>query len=224
MQKIGHRGAKAYIAENTIASIAKALQLGANAIEIDVHLCKSGEVVVIHDKTVNRTTTGLGKVGNFTLEELRLFTSKEYRIPTLEEVLLFCETKCIVHIELKGKGTAIKVAKIVSKAVVNTSWTYKNLFVSSFKYGRLKKIAFYNSNINTGIIAKNKLSKALNFAINNNCTAVYIAFNKVDTSYIALAKAKNIQVYVWTVNSIYDIEKAKKMAINGIISDFPDFL
>ena len=62
MLKIGHRGAMGYAPENTLESFAKALELGADGIELDVHLCKSGEVVVIHDKRVNRTTNGKGQV------------------------------------------------------------------------------------------------------------------------------------------------------------------
>jgi glycerophosphoryl diester phosphodiesterase len=58
--KIGHRGAKGYVAENTLASFQKAIDLGVDGIELDVHLCQSGEVVVIHDDTIERTTSGKG--------------------------------------------------------------------------------------------------------------------------------------------------------------------
>lgn len=224
MQKIGHRGAKAYVAENTIASIEKAIQLGADAVEIDVHVCKTGEIVVIHDSTINRTTTGKGKVKELTLNELRLITTYGYSIPTLEEVLVFCEDKCTIHIELKGKGTAVKVADIVTKYIARTKWTYETLLVSSFKRSKLDKVKQINPNINRGIIVDKKASKALVQSMEDKCSAIYIAFNKVKPHIVAFANSHNIQVYVWTVNKPKKISKMKALSVSGIISDFPDLL
>ena len=86
--KFGHRGAKGYLAENTIESIKKALELGVDGIEIDVHKCKSGELVVFHDFTLDRLTNGTGEIATFTLQELKeLFILKQFKIPTLIEVL-----------------------------------------------------------------------------------------------------------------------------------------
>ena len=65
--KIGHRGAKGYVAENTIESIQKALDFGVDGIEIDVHLCASGELVVFHDLTLDRMTNGIGEIGKLSL-------------------------------------------------------------------------------------------------------------------------------------------------------------
>ena len=224
MQRIGHRGAKAYVAENTLASIAKALELGADAIEVDVHCCKSGEVVVIHDTTVNRTTIGSGSVRNKTLGDLKLLSSDQYSIPTLQEVLLFCEGKCSLHIELKGKRTATKVAEMVTNAVCNSNWTYDMLFVSSFKFKRLKKVTAYNPKITTGIIVDAKLNTVLKQVLNTNCAAIYISYDKIRGRHIAFAKKNNMKVFVWTVNSHSDIQKMKALSVDGIITDFPDFL
>ena len=224
MQRIGHRGAKAYVAENTLASIAKALELGADAIEVDVHCCKSGEVVVIHDTTVNRTTVGSGNVRNKTLGDLKLLSSDQYSIPTLQEVLLFCEGKCSLHIELKGKGTAIKVAEMVTNAVCNSNWTYDMLFVSSFKFKRLKKVTAYNPKITIGIIVDAKLNAVLKQVLNTNCAAIYISYDKIKGRHIVFAKKNNMKVFVWTVNSHSDIQKMKALSVDGIITDFPDFL
>ena len=69
--KIGHRGAKGHLAENTIASIKKALDLGVDSIEIDVHRCASGQLVVFHDFTLDRMTNGTGEVSKQTLNQLK---------------------------------------------------------------------------------------------------------------------------------------------------------
>jgi glycerophosphoryl diester phosphodiesterase len=81
---IGHRGAKGHIAENTIASIHKAIELGADGIEIDVFLCKSGEIVLFHDKTLEKLTNGEGNIEDKNLEELRKLKvlNSSHSIPT----------------------------------------------------------------------------------------------------------------------------------------------
>ena len=99
--KIGHRGAKAHLAENTLESIEKAMEIGVNGIEIDVHLCASGELVVFHDFTLDRMTNGTGEVKKETLSDLKkLRVDGQYLIPTLEEVLNKVDRKCLLNIEL----------------------------------------------------------------------------------------------------------------------------
>ena len=93
--KIGHRGAKGHVVENTLASIQKALDFGVHGIEIDVHLCKSGELVVFHDFTLDRITNGSGEISAFTLSELKQFKIEDkFEIPTLEEVLNIINNSC----------------------------------------------------------------------------------------------------------------------------------
>ena len=82
--KIGHRGAKGYVAENTLASFQKAIDFCVDGIELDVHLSSDAKVVVIHDETINRTTSLQGFVNDFTALELN-----KLGIPTLENVLNF---------------------------------------------------------------------------------------------------------------------------------------
>ena len=80
--KIGHRGAKGHVAENTLPSFEKAIALGAEAVEFDVHVCATGELVVIHDFTVDRTTNGTGEVHTVSLDELKSLTVEdEHTIP-----------------------------------------------------------------------------------------------------------------------------------------------
>ena len=105
--KISHRGACGYEPENTLASFKKAIEINADMIELDVHVCKTGEVVVIHDEKVNRTTNGKGYVSQKNLESLKkLDAGKGKKIPTLIEVLDLVNKRVKVNIELKGKKTA----------------------------------------------------------------------------------------------------------------------
>src|SRR5690606_39020303 len=135
IQKIGHRGAKGDLAENTLESIRKAIDLKVDSVEIDVHLCKTGELVVIHDFTVDRTTNGEGEVSEKTLDELRsLLIEGKYRIPLLTEVLDLIEEKCRINIELKGNNTAAETSRIIRDYVTGRSRSYSDFIVSSFQW------------------------------------------------------------------------------------------
>lgn len=102
----GHRGACGHEPENTLRSVRRALELGADGIEVDVHLA-DGRLVVIHDDTLNRTTNGTGPVAEKSFACLRsLNAGQGERIPTLEEVFDTVNRRAIVNIELKGLGTA----------------------------------------------------------------------------------------------------------------------
>ncbi|MEM2375782.1 MAG: glycerophosphodiester phosphodiesterase family protein, partial [Candidatus Bathyarchaeia archaeon] len=114
--RVGHRGAKAYEPENTLRSFMKALELGVNAIEFDVRRTRDGELVVIHDAEVDRTTDGKGLVSELTLREIKaLSTEKGERIPTLEEALDFLDRKVKILIELKEVGIEEKVLEAVKR-------------------------------------------------------------------------------------------------------------
>jgi len=106
MMIMGHRGAAALEPENTLRSIERAIHVGVDAVEIDVHLTRDKRLVVIHDDTVDRTTNGSGTVSSFSLEEIRrLDAGKGERIPTLQEVIDLVRGKVRLVVELKEKGT-----------------------------------------------------------------------------------------------------------------------
>ena len=108
--RVGHRGAKGHAPENTFASFNLALEMGVNAVETDVHLSKDGEVVLIHDHTVDRTTDGRGFVKDMTLRELKQLDAGSWydtrfagqRIPTLTELLEWARGRVGVAIEIKN--------------------------------------------------------------------------------------------------------------------------
>ena len=114
MLKVGHRGARAYEPENTLRSFKRAIELGVNAVELDIRRTKDGEVVVIHDAKVDKTKNGKGLVSELTLEEIKqLVTEKGERIPTLEEALDFLDKKVKILIELKETGFEKKVLDLI---------------------------------------------------------------------------------------------------------------
>ena len=223
--KIGHRGAKTYIAENTLASIEKALELGVDAIEIDVHKCTSGELVVFHDFTLDRMTNGSGEVAKHTLEQLKnLKVNNQYEIPTLEDVLNTIDKKCMLNIELKGRDTALKTCKIVEDYIETKQWNLDHFLISSFQHQELEDVYNYNKQLRLGVLTKASVVEAIEFAETINAFAIHPNVALVTKNNVSLAQSKGYKVLIWTVNDQPTIERMKPYGVDGIISDNPDLI
>lgn len=223
--KMGHRGAKAYVAENTIASIKKALEIGVDGIEIDVHKCASGELVVFHDYTVDRMTDGTGEVGKHTLIELKsLKVDGTYSIPTLQEVLNVIDKRCILNIELKGKDTATETCKIVAEYIQDKGWEINHFLISSFQHHELIAVSKINPDLRLGVLTKASVTEAMEFAQTINAYAVHPNFALLSRDTVKLAQDKGYKVITWTVNDYDSIERITSYGVDAIITDNPDRL
>lgn len=223
--KIGHRGAKAHVAENTIASIEKALAIGVDAIEIDVHKCASGELVVFHDFTLDKMTNGSGEVAKHTLEQLKnLKVSHQYEIPTLEEVLNTIDKKCILNIELKGKDTALTTCEIITEYIKTNHWNLDYFLISSFQHQELETVYKFNNQLRLGVLTKASVSDAIEFTNTINAYAIHPNVSLVTKDNVSLAQNKGYKVLTWTVNDQLTIERMKAYRVDGIISDNPDLI
>ena len=223
--KIGHRGAKGHVAENTLESIQKALDLGVDGIEIDVHLCASGELVVFHDFTLDRITNGTGEVKKLSILELKkLKIESQYLIPTLEEVLDLINKKCFLNIELKGRNTALKTCEVIQNYIQNKNWSYEDFLVSSFQIRELEAIFHMDKKIPLGVLTKANIDEAIEIAQTINAVAIHPNYALLTPDNIKRAQDKNYKVYTWTVNDDKTIQRMKSYGVDGIISDVPDRL
>jgi glycerophosphoryl diester phosphodiesterase len=219
MLKVGHRGARAYEPENTLRSFKKALELGVDAVELDVRKTKDNEIVVIHDADVKRTANGEGLVSNLTLREIKTLSSeKNEKIPTLEEALDFLNKKVKVFIELKEAGIEEQVVSLVKKKDL-----LKNIVIVSFLEDALKKVKEIDPEIETGLIYakhKNPLKAALELK-----AQWLLAFYKfTHTANVQKAHENGLKVIVWTVNTAGEVAEMVKKGVDGIASDKPDIL
>jgi glycerophosphoryl diester phosphodiesterase len=217
MLKIGHRGVKGYEPENTLASFQKAIDLDCDAIELDVHLSLDGEIVVIHDETIDRTTTGKGFVNQLTLKDLQ-----KYNIPTLDEVLEISNHNFLINIELKSYETVEKVLEIIENHISEKHWKYENFLVSSFDWNALQQLRFLNDKIQIGVLTEDNLETAFAFAKFIKAATLNPYFKLLNLEKVSKIQEKGIKIYVWTVNELEDIQKMKALKVDGIISDFPD--
>ena len=219
MLKIGHRGARAYEPENTLSSFRKAVELGANAVELDVRKTKDGKLVVIHNSDVNKTTNGEGAVNELTLEQIqKLVTDKGEHIPTLDDVLDSVGKKVKVLVEIKEVGTEKQVLDLIHKKGITD-----NVILVSFHEESLKKIREINDKVETGLIYvrhKNPVQTALDL----KATYLLSLYSFTYSANVKKAHEKGLKVIVWTINKKEEVEEYKKKGVDGIASDRPDIL
>jgi len=219
MLRIGHRGARAYAPENTLTSFKKALEIGVDAIELDVRKTKDNQLVVIHDDNVKRTTNGDGLVCELTLKEIKGFSAEGgEKIPTLEEALDFLDKEVKVFVELKEEGIEKQVISAIHERDLE-----KSVVITSFSEGALKKVRELNDKVETGLIYakhKNPLKAALDLKA-NYLVALY---RFVHTANVEKAHENGLKVVVWTINNPEEVEAYTQKGVDGIASDKPDIL
>ena len=223
MLKIAHRGAKGYEPENTLIAFQKAIDLGCDGIELDVHLSLDAEIIVIHDETIDRTTSGKGFVNQMKLSDLKTFLiGEKYEIPTLNEVFDLLKNNILINIELKSYETAEKVVELIEKHILEKNRNYHDFIISSFDWNALQQVRFLNDKIQIGVLTSTDLDLALAFAKFIKAKTINPYFHLLNKENVAKIQAKGFEIHTWTVNEIEDIEKMKSLKVDGIISDFLD--
>ena len=223
--RIGHRGSKGYVAENTLESINNAISLGVHGIEIDIFKCLSGELVLSHENNLKRLTGKSGQLEKLTLNDLKDFlVAGKYKIPTLNDVLMKIESPLFVNIELKGSDTAGATSKIVADFSRKTSWTLHHFIVSSFNWNELEKFRSIDNNTPVGVLVNKSISinEAIEFGKKINAQAIHPHYQLLDEITVKKIKNNGFKTYTWTVNNADDINFMKKIKVDGIISDYPD--
>lgn len=217
MLKIGHRGAKGYIVENTLASFQKAIELGVNGIELDVHLSSDGKIMVIHDETIDRTTSGKGFVKDFTASQL-----KKYGIPRLEEVFDFINKSCFINIEIKDFKATSSVLKLLQNYILEKNWSTHLFQISSFNWNVLESCSLKSNHIQLGVLTEDSIENALTFAKKINAYSINPYFKLLNVENVKEMHRYGFKIFPWTVNSEEDLTFVKSLQVDGIISDFPD--
>lgn len=224
MKIFGHRGAAGLVDENTLESIVEALRYPIDGIEIDVHCCKSGELVVIHDETVDRTTNGKGKVSDYTLSELKRFsTSMGYAIPSLTEVLDYLDARCQLNVELKGENTAKHVVRLLQKLIAETHWEYDHFIISSFDHPQLHKVKELDPRFKIGVLTEANAVSVLSEAKKLAAYAIHPPIHLLTKAEVIKVKTQGFKVFTWTINEKELITQSKLWNVDGIITDFPNF-
>lgn len=222
---IGHRGASGYEPENTLRSFERAIAMGAQMIELDVHLAKSGEIVVIHDATIDRTTDGKGNVRDLSWKQLQKYhVGTSERLPLLSEVFEAVNQRATIIIELKDPAAALPVADLITGYVKHKKCSYENFIVASFDHYAVLRFHEYCPQVKTGVIFDGNPIGYADIARRAHANYAMMAYEWITKEFIADAHASGIQVFAYTVNTQAIAKKLRKLKIDGMVSNYPDIL
>jgi glycerophosphoryl diester phosphodiesterase len=216
---IGHRGACTLEPENTLRSIARAIECAADMVEVDVRACGDGELVIIHDETLDRTTNGSGRVRDLTLEELRrLDAGRGEKIPTLREALeLMKDARVRPVIEIKEEGIEERILEEVSRADLA-----KSAFFVSFSPRSVKRVEELFPAGERGIIFARPIPNPVQLALELGAQLLP-RWDLVTTKLLNSAREKGVKVFAWVLNSEADFRRAIDMGLDGFATDNPCF-
>ncbi len=227
---IAHRGFSDIAPENTLIAFQKAIETGADYFELDVHQTKDGILVVIHDKTINRTSSNskTGKINNLNFSELhsvRVGLSSKFgeeynneKIPTLKEALELAKGKIKVCVELKADKIENQVVELLNELDM-----IDQVIVFAFNDKSLVNIKKLNPEIKTLFLKSYANIKTLDFVKEINANAIGVGNDtKITKEFISYAHKNNIEVFKWTVNKEQKMKELIDLQIDGIITNKPD--
>lgn len=226
-----HRGASGYAPENTLPAFQKAIELGANGIELDVQMTKDGELVVCHDETIDRTSNGSGWIKDMTLAKLKSLDfscgQKDFAgvtIPTMREVFeLLAPTDLIINIELKTgivfyPGMVEKLLELSSECGFSDRVIY-----SSFNHYTVKHIREIAPKAKLGFLYADGTIDMPSYAIKHGVQALHPALYNIQfPGLIDECHQKGLAINVWTVNEEEHLELCCKAGVDAIITNYPD--
>ena len=231
---VAHRGSSAITPENTIAAFKQAITDGADAIELDIHLTKDDEVVVIHDSRLNRTTNGKGLVSDYDIAELKsLDAGSRYhqkfadeKIPTLADVFSVIRNKIGINIEIKTEPARKQNLLIVDRCIelVESFRLIKNVLISSFHHPFIERVKEVDQRIATGFLYspfRRKLKSPVKFTKSIGAEYLITGRSVISRRLIDDAHNDGLLVGEYTVNTERGFKRALRFGIDALITNNP---
>ena len=235
--RIAHRGAsgKGLAPENTLAAFRKALDIGADAVEMDVHLSSDGHVVVCHDEILDRTTDQRGAIKNLSLSEIKqadagtrfdpAFAGE--RIPTLKEVLDLIRDEAFALIEIKPEDITREVVRTVEEQDA-----VERVVLQSFHGEVVREIGTLNPNLRTGLLIGVPATKVRHIPASRlvrrtaevGADILALSHNAATPELVHELHRRDLGLYVWTVDEPDELNHMIRIGVDGIISNYPDRL
>ncbi len=224
-----HRGASAYAPENTMSSFKKAFQIKSNGIELDLQKTKDGKIVIFHDFTIDNKSNGVGKISDYTYEELLNFDfgswfDEKYKG---EKIVLFedfmkevANKNLILAVELKEIGIEEETLNIINKY-----YDKEKVFITSFIYEVLSNVRKLDKDIKIGWLIEEDINrdniKKINEIFGNQ---ICPSANCVTREGIRLARENDLSVRLWEISNVEIMKKVYDLDIDGMTVNFPDEL
>jgi len=237
VDNVAHRGATAYAPENTIAAFDLAVDMKADYIEIDVQRSKDGELVLIHDTTVDRTTDGTGKVGELTFEQLRSLDAGSWKgeqyegepIPTFEEILDRYRGKVGILIELKAPELYHGIEKQVAEALKERNLDKpqnEKIIIQSFNFESMKTTNELLPLVPIGVLTSNRVHTTPEALQEFSTYADWFnpSYGIVTEELVNQVHSLGMKIGSWTVRSQEAADFLFEMKVDAIITDYPDYV
>ncbi|MBT4140268.1 MAG: glycerophosphodiester phosphodiesterase [Candidatus Latescibacteria bacterium] len=235
IMRIAHRGAsgKGLAPENTMAAYELALEIGVDLVEIDIHLTADGHPVVIHDRSVDRTTDGTGFIDTMTLSQVRQLDAGSWfgrafhdeRIPTLEEVLDLCRHKVPILIEAKTVESAEAAAVLVRSLRAQS-----HVVIQSFHGAAVRAVNRLDRRIPTAFLMSGgeavlrRKTGVVRRVLKLGANALALKYTSANPELISMFLSRAMGFWVWTVDEEEDMRAMIDMGVGGIITNYPDRL
>ena len=230
---LGHRGYSGNYPENTMLAFQKAMEAGADGIELDVQFSKDGRLVIIHDETLDRTTTGKGWVRDHTLEELKSLDASfkftgQYginQIPTLCEVLDYMKDKdAVTNIELK---TGVFEYEGIEEAVLNCVRKHNlsdKVIISSFNHYSILRMRKLAPELKCGLLTDCWLINAGKYVHDLDVSCYHPAFRNLTPEITKEIKQYGLEINTWTVNTLEDFKNLESLGVDVAIGNYPELI
>lgn len=227
MEVIAHRGASGTCPENTIPAFRRAAEIGAHMVELDVQLTRDGQPVVIHDWTLNRTTSGRGSVRRRSLAEITTLDAGSWfdaafagtHVPTLAEV--FAAIPLRVNVELKARANDGLERAVLE--VVEGAGALRRVVFSSFEPASLRRMRALSAAADLAVLwAGRGVGRALALADSVRATSVHLRKGVATAAAIERARAAGLGVRVWTVNAAVDFARLVAAGADAVFTDYPE--
>lgn len=224
MQILGHRGAKGEYPENTLGGIQFALTCGVSAIEIDVHLTRDGELVVIHDDTLDRTTNLSGKVSDLSFLELqKAETEKGEKIPTFLQVLELLSKEEWRHIHLSVELKAFATSLAVVKVLQNYK-RFENISIISFNHRWCAEVKKLCPKVKTFLLLYGLPLNPVEIIKSAGADGISLSLQWIDKKLVDECHEHNYQVVAWNLNDPQMLPLCLDMGLDFLGTDYPSIL
>lgn len=220
MLQIGHRGAAGLAPENTIVGIRRALACGVDMIELDLQLCKSGDIVCHHDTLINRMSNGWGAVKNLHLSQLRELTFKGEPIPTLQEAFDAVNNEVPLNIDIKDEGTGIALVEFLRTVPKSTR---DNLLVSSRRKSELMVVKAAFPEIPLGLITVGLNPMHVPWAARHELSFVSVPNGWLRRPFVQMAQRRGLEVFAFPYGHRTKMNRRRlaRLGVDGAMYNYP---
>jgi len=218
IEVVGHRGAANLVPENTLPSFEKAIALGCDATECDVHLTADGHLVVCHDETVDRTTNGTGCIAELSLAELRaLDAGNGAMMPTFEEVLATIAGRILLLCEMKGPGTAAPAV-----AAVRQAGLVEQVAFTSFAIDRIAEVRAWGGELRIAGIFSQPEPAVWPRLVELGAEYADIHYRNLTAEVVQAVQALGLRCRGWNPDTVEDIRWTVDLGVDSVSSNRPD--